>query len=127
MTYRSKLCELVDDLNRMANDKLRSPDKRSGEFELSIEDGLMKVSDDRHEDCCRITLRYKEGQMYHLIYSKTGNSSNDFFYHTYFDILRSGILGIDSVGQMKDSFGHDVNLLSFATLLTEGLKKLKTT
>jgi len=126
MDYRSKLCEFIDDLNRIGNDSIMFPFKTRGCFELSLEDGLRNISEGISKDFCRVTLRYKEGNEYHLIYTRLGVESNDIFSLAYFDILRSGILGIDSVGQMKDSFGHDMNFLNFATLLTEGLQKLKT-
>ena len=118
MGYKEKLMEFIYDLNKMSADY--------GEFELELKSGMTKVSDSEDVDAVKVLLSFKYNQMSHPIYNRIIIDEREYS-RVYFDILRESMFSIDCVRQMKDNFGNDVNTLSFATLLTEGLQKLKTT
>jgi len=123
MSYRARILDFVDDLNYIAKDHLLFPE-RIGEFEISIKDG-MKNDNGKEIDCARIYLFYKDKDMSHPVFIKDIIDESG-FKMAYYEILRYGILGIDSVGQMKDaSTDLPINILNFRTLLSEGLKQLK--
>jgi len=124
MTYKEKLTSFVEDLNTLLSDDYLFPKQERGRFVLSIEQGLLGDGNGGSIDCDKILLVFSEKGFNHPIYLKTITSDNAYKL-VYFEILRDAFLSIDAVGQMKDVYENDVNVLSFQTMLTSGLEKIK--
>jgi hypothetical protein len=131
MDYRVKLLELVSDLNKIASNKLLFSDYNGREFVINIKEGMVN-EDGVEKDAIDVMIDFREeGEIFPIqrsrLTSTDGIHSDEFFEKFYFEFLRMGILGHDSIDIMKEAeTGINISFLNFRTLLNEGLEKLKT-
>lgn len=125
MKYKNKLIEFIQDLNCILDYSVFS-NRTIGRFVLEIDEFNIEV-----DHCIKISLRFIDGDKYHLFYYRKYITYSDvdidsFFRTSYFDILVYGIMSNDSVGLLSDAiYNNHINVISFKTLLSEGLSKLK--
>ena len=125
ITARERLEQFIHDLNILDNERIMfaNVEKKNGFFELKIEEGIRDG-----KDANRISVLYKDADLSHQIYLRTSNTTvNDACISAYFELLRKALFGIDVVGKLIDGDGRNVDVLTFQTIIKEGLKKLKTT
>ncbi len=126
MDYREKLETFIGELNEMLSDDLLFPDKRTGRFELTIKEGLIGGENGETYDAVAIYLFFKEGGVSHPIYiRKHRESTKEAFSMAYREIFRQAFCLKDGIGVATDNFGCKINFLSFQTLISSGLDKLK--
>lgn len=125
ITARERLEQFIHDLNILDNERIMFANiqKKNGFFELKIEEGIRDG-----KDAVRIGVCYTDADLSHPIYMRTSNMPvNDMCIIAYFELLRMTLFGVDSIGVLADEDGRNLNVLTFQTIIKEGLKKLKTT
>lgn len=125
INYKSKLEDFVADLNLLLRDYFLFPDQNNGEFILHIN----TCKFDSGNDGCVIYLWFKwRGHNPHVIYHRVNSGFNldvnEVCKLAYLEIFRNAFLAIDMVNCMKGENGNVINVLSFQTLFTSGLKKI---
>lgn len=117
MKSKEKLEDFVQDLNLiMQDDKLFSV-IREGRFVLVTKE---------ENDSVYINLSFKDSDLIHPIYVKKETGVADEIYtQAYMVIFKTAFLTMDYVGMAKDKDDKVINFLSFKTILTKGLDKLK--
>ena len=121
MNYKEKLEEFIKDLNNLLSDTYLFPEQKRGRFWLSINDSITGLV---------IDLWFKENGINHVIYHRAhgksqGINHEQYFGQAYLEIFRNAFLAVDCVNKLQDGNERMVNVLSFNTLLTSGLEKLK--
>ena len=105
--------------------------KEVGGFELNVEEFI--VEDIIETKCVKIRFYYKEKDKHLPIYYKsfmikmdtwTQVSEDEFFRHSYFEIMNHLLFSIDCVGKLKGIDDRRIDVLSIQTILKEGLKQI---
>lgn len=125
---KEKLESFVSDLNGIVASSELFDKKEKGRFTLETKDVGHLIG---------VAFGFKEGDKHHVFYVKKlifeagfneyeTQKVNSFYHQCYLELLRLSILAEDFVGEFKDEeTGNSiVAMLSFKTLINEGLNKL---
>lgn len=123
---KEKVVTFIENLNGIIAGREALENKQLGRFVLHTINMINRV---------QVSVLYKENNKHHLIFDKSLNIENfegdqadivnSFYQQAYLELLRMSILLEDSVGNFKDAVTQlPIDVLSFKTLITEGLEKL---
>jgi hypothetical protein len=115
MDYKTKIEELVSDMNQLISDPMMFPTQRGGRF-ISV---FTTVNDTQ-----RVYVAFKEGNVEHSIYASGnigGMSEDEYYTNVYFRVLRNLLFSEDMLTTKESGWP---SMLSLKTLANEGLQKL---